>query len=167
MKWRRAFSERRHRAAARLVAGSKEVSMKSKFAIALTLPVMALALAAASPAFAQDDAQPASQSMRQAGEAAEQAGSYAGTAAKDAYLGTKTAIEDTTLTAKVKKALYKDDSLEHADIHVETVAGVVTLTGAVPTIALAQHAQELAQQTSGVKSVNNQLSIASRQSSLK
>ncbi|HYL58309.1 MAG TPA: BON domain-containing protein [Candidatus Acidoferrales bacterium] len=163
--------------------------MKSKIAIALTVPAMALALVASAPAFAEDaakpasqpmqagasatapevmpeEAKPASQSMHQAGEAVEQAGTSAATAVKDAYTGTKTAMKDTTVTAKVKRALHKDSSIGEAKIHVETVAGVVTLSGAVPTIAVAQRAQELAQQTSGVKSVNNQLAVASLQSSV-
>ena len=164
--------------------------MKSKVALGLTLPAVALALVAAAPAFAQDsaqpvsqtmnqpaaaapapasapdEAQPASQSMHQAGEAAEQAGSSAATAAKQVYAGAKTAVKDTTVTAKVKRAFHKDAMLGNAEIHVKTVAGVVTLSGNAPTIAAAQHAQELAQQMAGVKSVNNRISVASQQSSV-
>lgn len=161
--------------------------MKSKLAIALTGPAVALALVATAPAFAQDaakpisqpmqagskaapelmpdEAKPASESMHQAGEAVEQAGTSAAVAVKDAYAGTKTAMKDTAVTAKVKRALHKDSTIGDAKIHVDTVAGVVTLSGAVPTIAVAQRAQELAQQTNGVKSVNNQLAVASQQSS--
>jgi hyperosmotically inducible periplasmic protein len=161
--------------------------MKSKLANALTVPAIALAMAVAAPAFAQDtakpisqpmqagsnsapevmpdEAKPASQSMHQAGEAAEDAGSKAAAAVKDAYTGTKTAMKDTAVTAKVKRALHKDSTIGDAKIHVDTVAGVVTLSGAVPTIAVAQRAQEVAQQTNGVKSVNNQLAVASQQSS--
>jgi hyperosmotically inducible periplasmic protein len=163
--------------------------MKSKLANALTVPAIALAMAVAAPVFAQDTAKPASQpmqagapaaapevmpeetkpasqSMHQAGEAMEQAGSNTATAVKDAYNGTKTAMKDTTVTAKVKRALHKDATIGEAKIHVDTVAGVVTLSGAVPTIAVAQRAQEVAQQTDGVKSVNNQLAVASQQSSV-
>jgi osmotically-inducible protein OsmY len=43
-----------------------------------------------------------------------------------------TAISDTAITAKVKTALHENKITKDADIHVKTVAGVVTLKGAVP-----------------------------------
>jgi hypothetical protein len=125
--------------------------MKSKVLIvllgtALTLPGMALA-------------QSASQSMHEAGAETENAASDTGHAIVDAYHGTKTATIDTTITAKVKAALDRDDSTKHQDIHVKTVARVVTLRGKVSSSAVADHAVHLAEQTSGVKRVNNRMLI--------
>jgi len=109
------------------------------------------------PAFAQDE--PASQSMHQAGQEVERGGSD--TAAKDAYHGTARAVEDTTITTEVKTALARDKNVSSSAIHVTTTAGVVTLKGNVPSPEMAEHAAQLAEQTNGVKGVNNQLMVVS------
>src|SRR5271154_3810095 len=125
--------------------------MKSKVLIvllgtALALPGMALA-------------QSASDSMHEAGAATENAASDTGHAAVDVYHGTKTATVDTAITAKVKTALDKDDTTRHEDIHVKTIASVVTLRGKVSSSAVADHAVQLAEQTGGVKRVRNRMVI--------
>lgn len=120
-------------------------------------------LAMAAPTFAQDNsASPsASQSMHRAGDAAEQAGSDTLNAAKNAGEGTATALRDTKITTKVKYALHEDKITGNYPIHVTTVAGVVTLSGHVPSPHAAARAERLARQTEGVKGVNNQLSVDS------
>jgi hyperosmotically inducible protein len=97
-------------------------------------------------------AQSASESMHEAGESAESAVSHA-------YHGTATAVTDTALTTKVKTALHDDKATTGADIHVTTVAGVVTLRGRVASGEVSDRAQAIAQNTSGVKSVKNKLKI--------
>jgi osmotically-inducible protein OsmY len=104
-------------------------------------------------------AQSASESMHEAGQAAENSASSAGHAVVDTYHGTKTATEDTALTAKVKLALDKDDTTKHQDIHVKTIARVVTLRGRVASAGVSDRAEQLAEQTSGVKDVRNKLTI--------
>jgi osmotically-inducible protein OsmY len=113
---------------------------------ALALPAAALA-------------QSASQSMHAAGEATENSADSAGHAVVDTYHGAKTATIDTDITAKVKIALDKDDTTKHQDIHVKTVARVVTLRGKVSSSAVADRAAQLAEQTSGVTRVRNKLMI--------
>src|SRR5215469_9357876 len=81
-------------------------------------------------------AQSASQSMHEAGESAESAVSHA-------YHGTKTAAIDTSLTAKVKAALHDDKATTGANIHVTTVASVVTLRGSVASADVSKHAEEI------------------------
>jgi hyperosmotically inducible periplasmic protein len=125
--------------------------MKSKVLIIL----MGTALALPALAFAQT----ASQSMREAGAATENAAADTGHAVVDAYHGTKTATIDTTITAKVKAALDKDDTTKHEDIHVKTQASVVTLRGKVSSSAVADQAVHLAEQTSGVKGVRNRMVV--------
>ena len=98
----------------------------------------------------QARAQSASESMHEAGESAENALSHA-------YHGTKTATIDTTLTAKVKTALHDDKATHGADIHVTTVASVVTLRGAVASADVSSRAQQIAEHTTGVKAVKNEL----------
>lgn len=97
-------------------------------------------------------AQSASESMHEAGESAESAVSHA-------YHGTKTAAVDTSLTAKVKTALHDDKATSDADIHVSTVASVVTLRGRVASADVSNRAEEIAEHTTGVKAVKNKLKV--------
>src|SRR5580658_1459965 len=136
-------------------------TIESNIAKILIAPAVVLGLTLGAPVFAQDNsantAPSASQSMNAAGESIEAAGSDTAAAAKHAYHGTKTAAKDTIITAKVKKALHGEFS--GSDIHVTTVAGVVTLRGQVASQDAASRAQQLAQQTDGVANVNNQLRV--------
>jgi len=125
--------------------------MKSK----MLITVLAAALALPTIVLAQS----ASESMHQAGEATENAADSTGHAVVDAYHGTKTATIDTTITAEVKTKLDKDDVTRHEDIHVKTVASVVTLRGKVSSASVADQAIHLAQQTDGVKGVRNKLRL--------
>jgi hyperosmotically inducible protein len=133
--------------------------MKNAFGWKIVVPALALGMAMAVPVFAQEDSVPASQSMHRAGNSAESAASDTGQAIKQAYHGTVTAISDTAITAKVKTALHENKITKGADIHVHTVAGVVTLKGTVRSADAATTAQQVARQTSGVKEVRNELTM--------
>jgi osmotically-inducible protein OsmY len=84
----------------------------------------------------------------QSSEAASQALSKAGDA-----------IEDGVITAKVKAALLTDPDIKGLRIDVDTRNGVVTLTGNVDKAANLDRAARIARDTSGVKSVDNQLVV--------
>jgi hyperosmotically inducible periplasmic protein len=133
--------------------------MKNKPSLKLAVPAILFGMVLSLPCFAQDE--PASQEMHQAGQKVEQAGSDTADAAKDAYHGTERAVKDTTITAKIKTALAGDKNVRASAIHVDTVAGVVTLNGQVSSLEMAQHAAQVAEQTEGVRSVNNQLMVVS------
>ncbi len=96
---------------------------------------------------------PASESFQQVGEQIEQA-------AHSAYQGAKTAVNDTSITLKVKTALHDDQATCASDIHVSTTAGVVTLKGTVPSSSTLAHAKLLARSTQGVRHVVNDLQVA-------
>ena len=113
-----------------------------------TLATVFLIIASNGPARAQS----ASESMHEAGESAESALSHA-------YHGTKTAAVDTALTTKVKTALHDDKTTTGADIHVATVASVITLHGRVASAEISSRAEEITEHTSGVKSVTNKLKV--------
>jgi osmotically-inducible protein OsmY len=81
--------------------------------------------------------------------------------ASEMYHGAKQDVKDTAITTKVKAALDTDKTTAHQVIHVDTVNGVVTLTGEVPSMTISQRAQEVAQNTSGVKAVRNELQVKS------
>src|SRR5215469_6049725 len=120
------------------------------------VPAAVLVIAFSVPVLAQS----ASDSMHEAGQEMKNAGTETWHAAENAGKGTATAAHDTSITAKVKESLHKDDATKGQDIHVSTTAGVVTLKGNVSTQSIATHAQELTEGTKGVKSVNNELAVS-------
>ena len=78
---------------------------------------------------------------------------------KDASQTAGGAIDDSTITAKVKSALIEDDATKGGDIKVETRGGVVQLSGFVSSQSQKDAAAKVAQSVSGVKSVNNGLGV--------
>ena len=133
--------------------------------IKMAMPTALLGLALAVPAFAQSASPSASDSMNQAGQEMKQAGSDMGAAAKDAGTGAVTAVRDTKITAKVKAALHLDDATKGQRIKVSTSAGVVTLKGEVASKDVAARAEQIAQGTEGVKSVDNEIAVSNSASS--
>ena len=72
-------------------------------------------------------------------------------------------VTDTWITTKVKADLLATENVSGLDIKVETVDGVVTLTGAVTSQAQKDKAVEVAKQIKGVKRVKaSGLTLASR-----
>ena len=131
----------------------------SKIIIALQASAFVLSIAPA--ALAQSG--PASSASTDLDRAA----SSAGHAVSEAYHGTKRAVKDTAITAKVKPALHDDKLTKGSDIHVDTVGGVVTLSGAAPSTEAAQRAMQLAQQTTGVRVVKDAITIGPEHSSMR
>ncbi len=78
---------------------------------------------------------------------------------KEAAQTTGGAIDDTTITAKVKSALVDSSDTKAGDIKVETRGGVVLLSGFVANEAEKAAATRVAQSVDGVKSVNNSISV--------
>ena len=70
------------------------------------------------------------------------------------------AFEDTEITTKVKAAIFAEPGLKTLQIAVDTVKGVVTLTGSVDSASNSDKAMALAGAVQGVKEVHNQLTIA-------
>ncbi len=67
------------------------------------------------------------------------------------------AMDDTEITAKVKSAIFAEPGLHSLQISVDTVKGVVTLTGSVDTSANRERAGGLAAAVAGVSQVDNML----------
>jgi hyperosmotically inducible protein len=74
------------------------------------------------------------------------------------------AVSDTAITTKVKSALAADVGLKTmTNVHVETDNdGIVTLKGEVASADQKKHAGEVAKKVNGVKSVKNELRVASK-----
>lgn len=68
-------------------------------------------------------------------------------------------FDDSAVTAKVKSKLAADSQTSAIKIGVETKAGVVTLTGTVPTDTEKSKAGMLAKNTDGVKNVQNEIVV--------
>ena len=69
------------------------------------------------------------------------------------------AIEDTEITTKVKGAIFAEPGLKTLQISVDTVKGVVTLTGSVNSQANSDRAKALAAAVADVKRVENRLIV--------
>jgi len=124
--------------------------------IKTVVPAAVLAVAFTVPVFAQS----AGESMHEAGQDIKSAGTETWHAAENAGKGTATAVHDTSITAKVKESLHKDEATKGQDIHATTTAGVVTLKGSVPSQAIASAPRSSTEGTKGVKSVNNELAVS-------
>jgi len=94
---------------------------------------------------ARQDLQAAASDLRQNGEQAAQ--SVADSA------------NDMTITVKVKAALAADDQLSALSIQVDTVDGVVSLTGPAPSDDAIERATALARAVDGVNAVENRLAV--------
>ena len=68
-------------------------------------------------------------------------------------------VDDTTLTTKVKTAIFEQPTLKSAEINVETFKGVVQLSGFVGSQASADSAVMVAKNVHGVKSVKNDMRV--------
>lgn len=90
---------------------------------------------------------------RKMGEAADKVGDKLG----EQGLKAGVAIEDTEITAKVKASIFAEPGLRTLQISVDTVKGVVTLTGSVDTQPSSDKAKKLAAAVAGVREVDNKL----------
>lgn len=90
---------------------------------------------------------------RKMGEAADKVGVRLGQQGEKAEV----AIEDTEITARVKASILAEPGLRTLQISVDTVKGVVTLTGSVDTPPSRDRARNLAAAVAGVKEVDNKL----------
>ncbi|MFA5171404.1 MAG: BON domain-containing protein [Sulfuriferula sp.] len=72
---------------------------------------------------------------------------------------TAVAIDDATITTKVKAAIFAEPGLKTLQISVDTVKGVVTLSGSVNSLTNSDKAKLLAQAVTGVKEVDNRLQV--------
>jgi osmotically-inducible protein OsmY len=69
------------------------------------------------------------------------------------------ALDDATVTAKVKTALVAEPDLKALSINVDTTAGIVTLRGTTNSANAKTHAEQIASTIEGVRSVKNELVV--------
>ena len=68
-------------------------------------------------------------------------------------------MDDSEITTRVKAAILAEQGLKTLQISVETIKGVVTLSGSVDSLAKSETAKSLAGAVSGVKEVKNNLVV--------
>ena len=68
--------------------------------------------------------------------------------------------KDKEIQAKIKASLYKDPIVKGTQVEVNSLNGVVQLSGFVDTAEAKTEAERVAKDTDGVKSVKNELKIA-------
>ncbi len=68
-------------------------------------------------------------------------------------------VDDSTITTKVKAAIFNDPALKVFQINVETFKGEVQLSGFVDSSQSVKKAGEVARGVAGVKSVKNSLVV--------
>ena len=68
-------------------------------------------------------------------------------------------VDDSVITAKVKKAIFDEPMLKVAEINVETFKGVVQLSGFVSSRTAADRAVYVSRNVAGVTSVKNAMQI--------
>ena len=124
----------------------KSSMIRIPLAIALT---SALALAAGCDNRNADDRA----DMRPADERAAQQARPDNTAPVDNQRRSDQPVDDTWITTKVKSSLLADSGVSGLDIKVETVNGVVTLSGEVDQQAQIEHATRIARGIEGVADV--------------
>lgn len=73
-------------------------------------------------------------------------------------------LSDGAITAKIKSKLTADPEINPFSIDVDTVDGVVTLTGRVADERRSEEAEKLARNTKGVREVRNRLKIGDQRS---
>ena len=81
------------------------------------------------------------------------------------HLGDKSAgeiVDDATITTKVKAKFVDDPLVKAMNIKVEVYQGIVQLSGFANSMAEAEKAAQIARNTSGVKSVKNDIRLAAK-----
>jgi osmotically-inducible protein OsmY len=73
--------------------------------------------------------------------------------------GTGEYVDDSVITTKVKAQLFDEPNLKSMQISVESFKGIVMLSGFLTSQADINRAVEIARQTTGVKSVKNEMRL--------
>lgn len=76
-------------------------------------------------------------------------------------------VDDATITAKVKSSLAEDPAVAASRIQVETLKGVVQLSGFATSESERQRAAQLASKVNGVKQVQNAVVVQAPQAATK
>lgn len=127
--------------------------------IGLSLLIIVGLAACEKPGPAETAGKNIDRTVEQAGQKIGEAADKVGEKISEQSAKAGVAIDDVEITAKVKAAILAEPGLKTLQISVDTVKGVVTLTGAVDTQSHSDKAKSLASAVSGVSGVKNQLVV--------
>jgi hyperosmotically inducible periplasmic protein len=96
---------------------------------------------------------------RTGAERAKQAGQEISAKTAEAAKAAQETLSDGALTTKIKAKMALDDSVKALDLYVDTVDGVVTVSGKVRSRAERDRALALARETNGVRQVVDRLTL--------
>jgi len=126
--------------------------------------LIAIALLLAAGLSACDKPGPAEKAGKQIDQTASEAGKKIGETvdkaekiASEQSAKTVQAVDDTEITTKVKTAIFSEPGLKTLQISVDTVKGVVTLSGTVDSQASSDRARAVTGAVAGVREVINKL----------
>ena len=68
-------------------------------------------------------------------------------------------VDDATLSTKVRSAFVEDNTVKATQVHVETMQGIVELSGFVDSKAVEDRAVSIARNVSGVKGVRDEIVV--------
>lgn len=133
---------------------------KLKFA-ALSLLLAIGLVACDKPGPAESAGKKIDQTTEDAGKNMRQAADNASDKMSEQSAKAGIAIDDTEITTKVKGAIFAEPGLKTLQISVNTVKGVVSLTGAVDSPLSRDKAIAIARSVAGVSAVHSQLTLKS------
>lgn len=137
-----------------------EMNMPKSLKMIVPSMLMVIGLAACDkPGPAETAGKNIDRTVDQAGQKIGEAADKVGEKISEQSAKAGVAIDDAEITTKVKAAILAEPGLKTLQISVDTVKGVVTLSGSVDTQAHSDTAKSLARAVSGVSAVNNQLLI--------
>ncbi|HUX63371.1 BON domain-containing protein [Sulfuricella sp.] len=125
--------------------------------VVVSMAIAAGLVACDKPKPAETAGQKIDQAAEKAGEKMEQAAEKLGAQSEKAG----EVFDDAAITAKVKAAILAEEGLKVLQINVDTMKGVVTLSGSVDTQQNSDKAKEIAGAVAGVKEVENKLVVKS------
>lgn len=142
---------------------AKETRMKLKADFKLVglslLFAVGLAACDTKPGLAENAGKKIDQTVDEAGKKLEETVAKVGDELQEQGAKTGAVMDDAEITAKVKAAIFAEPGLKTLQISVDTIKGVVTLSGSVDSQEDSDQAKGLAGAVSGVKEVNNRLAL--------
>jgi osmotically-inducible protein OsmY len=133
--------------------------MTKKYTLIVSLLLLLGVAACDNPKPAENAGKKLDQTASDAGKKINAAVDKVGEKLNEQGAKTGAALDDAEITAKIKAAIFAEPGLKTLQISVDTVAGVVTLSGSVDTPGNSETAKSIAGAVAGVKEVKNQLVV--------
>jgi len=126
----------------------------------LTLALSGASVSMACNANTQDEArQDAREAIGTTGERAREMANEAGERTADLAEDARKAIQEGTISSKIKAKMALDDLVKASEVSVETEGAIVTVSGTVDTAAQRDRVLQLARETDGVADVVDRLQV--------